>query len=149
MLCSEHLFLCGWVQVYLPPSLLWGSVYLTLYWSLWFIRSWVVCRVKRTDMFAFFYMQSSSLTSNICWRCYLSQWLFLASLPFHKCPLYVWDFNSTPVNNVSIFMLIWWSYYLPDLPGSAIVAFWAFHMLCLLETIHLAAHLVTHSNINL
>lgn len=48
-----------------------GSVYLILFGSSWFIWSWILCRMISMDPFGIFYMQPLSLTSTICWRCYL------------------------------------------------------------------------------
>ena len=67
----ERFFLCQWVQSYSPFFFPLGSMYLVLCWSLWSIWSWVLCRVINTDLFAFFYLKTSSLTSTSFWRCYL------------------------------------------------------------------------------
>ena len=42
---SESLLLCQWVQGYSPFSLLSAEVHLVSCWSLWFIRTWVLCSV--------------------------------------------------------------------------------------------------------
>ena len=51
-------YLC--IQDYFPLSLLSDLVYLVLCWDLWYTWTWVLCRVINMDLFAFFYMQTSS-----------------------------------------------------------------------------------------
>ena len=72
VLLTMFFALCQWVQAYfhLPP--LWGSVWLlALFWGLCFIWTWVLCMAIGMDLFAFFYMLTSSYTSTIFWRCFL------------------------------------------------------------------------------
>jgi hypothetical protein len=51
----------------LPDS----EVHKVLCWGLWSIWSWVLCKVINKNLSVVFYMQASSLTSTICWRCCL------------------------------------------------------------------------------
>lgn len=57
-----------------PLSLL----YLPLFWGLWPIWNWALCSMINTNIFAFFFMQISCLTSTICWRYLFFQCIFSA-----------------------------------------------------------------------
>lgn len=57
-----------------PLSLL----YLPLFWGLWSIWNWALCSMINTNIFAFFFMQISCLTSTICWRYLFFQCIFSA-----------------------------------------------------------------------
>lgn len=78
--------------------------------SIWFSISdfmlrtwtWVLCSVIHMDVFALFYMQTSSFKSPICWRC----WLFPSAYSDfikNQMSLLVWF-------NVWVFNLIKWIY---------------------------------------
>ena len=77
------------VQGYSALALLSDILHPVLCQSLWSTWTWVLWRVIDINLFAFFYMQTLSLTSNICWRCFLFSivqfWLFGQTWNIHRC----------------------------------------------------------------
>jgi hypothetical protein len=56
-----------------PLSLLLDLVCTVLCWDLWSTWTWILCRRTDVNIFAFFFMQTFSYTSGICyWKCSFS-----------------------------------------------------------------------------
>lgn len=72
-----------------PLCLLSGSVYLVWFWDIRFIWCWALYRVIDTDLFWFFYILPSSLTSIIWWRTCLISSVYVCLL-YHKPGLHIY-----------------------------------------------------------
>jgi hypothetical protein len=59
------------------------SGFVLRFWATW---TWVLCQAINMNLFSFFYMQISSETSTICWRCFSPHCMILASLSKINCP---------------------------------------------------------------
>ena len=99
---AESQLLCQSVEGCSPFSLLSGSVYMVLWCSVWSSWLWVSCRVVSMHLLVFFHMQSSSLTSTICWRCFLfsNMYFWRFRMVFLGMHTNAWVFNLTPLINV-------------------------------------------------
>ena len=81
--CSRSL-LCQCVQGSSPLSFPPCSVYLVLCWGFLSVWTWVTYRVIGLQLFALFYMQTSNLTSTICWKCCLFSSVYFCFFFFIK-----------------------------------------------------------------
>lgn len=55
------------------------------------IWNWVLYTVIKTDLFVFFNIQSSSLTSPICWRCWLFYSVYIWYIVKSEVSIDVWN----------------------------------------------------------
>lgn len=90
-----------------------GSVCLVLCCCLWPTWNWVVYRLIHMNQFEIFYMQTSRLISNICWRCCpFSYWCaFLDYLSKISVRIYACLFSSVPLVNLFMLMPCYFYYY--------------------------------------
>ena len=84
-------------------------------YSLLHTWTWVLCRMMSRDLFAFFYTQTSSLTSTVCWRCCLFSsvyfWLLYKNQISIGLLIHVWLPSFIPLTEVSVFMSIPCGFY--------------------------------------